>query len=94
MDNLFFWQIIACFFLAMAIVLLVVKYKYTTNARQNHNREIHHKWIGWYNDLKIQGTSSQRFRKFMQVSNRINTGIWLAIFIGVICLLIYRFAHS
>ncbi len=93
MNNSFFWEVIAWFFWATALVLFVVKYKYTINARQSHNRDINHKWFGWYDQLKIQGTSSQRFRKFMQVSNRINTGIWLAIFIGIAFLLMYKFGQ-
>jgi nitrate reductase gamma subunit len=93
MNNSFFWQIVAWFFWAIALALLIVKYKYTSNARQSHNREIKHKWLGWYDQLKIQGTSSQRFRKFMQVSNQINNGIWLSIILGFLCLLMYRYAH-
>lgn len=93
MNNTFLLQIIAWLFWAIALVLMYVKYSYTAKARQEHNREIKHKWIGRYDAMKIDGTSSQRFRKFMQTSNMINNGIWLAIFIGIVCLLIYKFGH-
>lgn len=71
----------------VAIIIFFIKYIYTIKKRKFSNRVITYKWFGWYSSMLIMGTSSQLYRKYMLVINRLNTIMWFCLLVGILGLL-------
>lgn len=78
------------FFVAtsVAFLLFVIRHFYTFKTSQGTYRFITYKWIGWYSQVSITGTSSKRFRRFMNRYNGLTTAMWCFMLLAIIMYLL------
>lgn len=87
MDTLLIVTVVKLIALAAVIILFIVKLRTTQRFRARH-KHIGMRWLLWYDEMQILGTSSPSRRDFMVTHNKLSTFMWVCLLLFVLMFII------
>lgn len=83
--------IIGSVLLLSALLLFMKRFAYTMKTRDLYNRAINYRWLGWYGQISIMGTSSDWYKEYMRRFNRLTVAMWACILSALVVYLVGRY---